>query len=126
MACAAKGGGASAAPDALDAELGELDEESGLPNKAMLVTMFHRNDAARVWQPEDIRSVNALAASVENCASSAFTSDAACRAIGARATVRGTDGRNARADAAMPSGPTKTVEQRVSCVPPGSVAQPAA
>ena len=33
---------------------------------AFLVTMFHRNDAARVWQPSDIRTVSALAAAVEH------------------------------------------------------------
>ena len=33
---------------------------------AFLVTMFHRNDAARVWQPLDIRNISALAAAVEH------------------------------------------------------------
>ena len=41
---------------------------SALSNRpeAFLVTMFHRNDAARVWQPSDIRTISALAASVEH------------------------------------------------------------
>ena len=49
-----------------NANMHELDAETGLPRLDRLVTMFHRNDAARVWQPSDIRSVNALAASVEH------------------------------------------------------------
>ncbi|KOO30803.1 80 kda mcm3-associated protein [Chrysochromulina tobinii] len=31
-----------------------------------LITMFHRNDAARTWKPTDIRCIGALAASVEH------------------------------------------------------------
>lgn len=42
-----------------------IDETSDQP-EAFLVTMFHRNDAARVWQPTDIRSISALAAAVEH------------------------------------------------------------
>ena len=49
-----------------NANMHELDAETGLPRLDRLVTMFHRNDAARVWQPSDIRSVNALAASIEH------------------------------------------------------------
>ena len=49
-----------------NANMHELDAETGLPRVDHLVTMFHRNDAARVWQPSDIRGVNALAASIEH------------------------------------------------------------
>ena len=43
--------------------------DPGEPPEPWLVTMFHRNDAARVWQPSDIRSIGALAASVEHLVS---------------------------------------------------------
>ena len=42
-----------------------IDGAIGHP-ESFLVTMFHRNDAARVWQPTDIRNVGALATSVEH------------------------------------------------------------
>jgi hypothetical protein len=44
----------------------ELDTSTGAPDAALLVTMFHRNDAARVWEPSDIRRISALARSVEH------------------------------------------------------------
>ena len=44
----------------------ELDLETGEPRADWLVNGFHRNDAAKVWEPEDIRTIGALAASVEH------------------------------------------------------------
>jgi len=49
-----------------NANLMETDPISGEPAAAWLVTMFHRNDAARVWKPSDIRTITALALSVEH------------------------------------------------------------
>ncbi|KAL1500288.1 hypothetical protein AB1Y20_012955 [Prymnesium parvum] len=44
----------------------EHDIVSNQPSRKMLITMFHRNDAARVWLPTDIRNISALAKSVEH------------------------------------------------------------
>lgn len=49
-----------------NANLQETDPLTGEPDAAWLVTMFHRNDAARVWKPTDIRNISALANSVEH------------------------------------------------------------
>lgn len=76
----------------------ELDNETGRPKPEWLVTMFHRNDAARVWKPEDIRSVSALAASVEHLMSVVLQrefctrSGEACPAISSGSGIINTSG----------------------------------